>query len=153
MKTKIKCLIFVILMVILDQVIKYFIYTNLRGERPLNIIKGFIEFNYVENRGAAFGIFQGNILALSIVSVIIMVGLVYYIIKQNLDNNLLIFALSLIISGGVGNLIDRVFRGFVVDYISPVFINFAIFNFADILVFTGSVLMFTCLLFFDKERV
>ena len=111
------------------------------------MIDGFIRLKYAENTGAAFGSFSGKTSFLSIFTfVIIVLALIYlFVKKRKVDAEYV--CISLIIAGGLGNLVDRVFRGFVVDYIEPLFIDFAIFNFADILVTCSCIVLVIWLIY------
>ncbi len=127
-------LIIIAVLVAIDQIIKLLVIEHLEPIGSLTLIDGFIQLNYAENTGAAFGSFSGETTFLSIFTLaIILLGLVYLFVKKR-KVDMEYVCISLIIAGGLGNLIDRIFRGFVVDYIEPLFVDFAIFNFADILV-------------------
>lgn len=128
-------------LVSLDQIIKLLVIKYLEPIGSLPLIDGFIQLNYAENTGAAFGSFSGYTWILSIFTlVVIVVGLVY-ILKGKVKFGVEYVCITLILAGGLGNLIDRISRGFVVDYIEPLFIDFAIFNFADILVTCSAVVL------------
>ncbi|MBQ8767490.1 MAG: signal peptidase II [Clostridia bacterium] len=144
-------LIIVAILVAIDQIIKLLVIEHLKPIGSLTLIDGFIQLNYAENTGAAFGSFSGKTSLLSVFTfLIIIVGLVYLFAKKR-KVDVEYACITLIISGGLGNLIDRVFRGYVVDYIEPLFIDFAIFNFADILV-TCSCIALVIWLLFDIYR-
>ncbi len=140
-------LIIIAVLVAIDQIIKLLVIEHLEPIGSLPIIDGFIQLKYAENTGAAFGSFSGKTSLLSVFTfAIIIVGVVYLLTqKRKLDFEYV--CITLIISGGIGNLIDRVFRGFVVDYIEPLFIKFAIFNFADILVTCSCVALVIWMLY------
>ena len=106
----------ILLLILFDQGIKLLVLKTI-VDKPVIIIDNFLKFIYVKNTGAAFG-FLGNS---TNILVILTVMLLYYLIneiKRNIDSKLSIVSLSLIISGAIGNLIDRLFRGYVIDYIS-----------------------------------
>ena len=134
-------------LVALDQLIKLLVIEYLEPIGSLPLIDEFLRLKYAENTGAAFGSFSAHTDLLSIFTfLMIIIGLLYlFIKKRKLDVEYV--CIALIIAGGLGNLIDRVFRGFVVDYIEPLFINFAIFNFADILVTCSSVVLVIWLIY------
>ncbi len=140
-------LISIAVLVAVDQIIKLLVIEHLEPIGSLTLIDGFIQLNYAENTGAAFGSFSGKTSLLSVFTfVIIVVGILYLMLKKRkLDVEYI--CITLIIAGGLGNLIDRVFRGYVVDYIEPLFIEFAIFNFADILVTCSSIVLVIWLLY------
>ena len=140
-------LVSVALLVAVDQIIKILVLKHLKPIGSLPLVDGIVQLNYAENTGAAFGSFSAHTDLLSIFTfLMIIIGLLYlFIKKRKLDVEYV--CIALIIAGGLGNLIDRVFRGFVVDYIEPLFINFAIFNFADILVTCSSVVLVIWLIY------
>ena len=122
----------------IDQVIKQCIVNNLYNDQK-NLITGFINLTYVENTGGAFGIGKNSVLLFIIVNIIIIGLLIKLLLtKKGETISAFVLSISLIISGGLGNLIDRVFRGYVIDYIdiNPLF-RYPIFNFADICVVIG----------------
>lgn len=128
-------------LVSLDQIIKLLVIKYLEPIGSLPLIDGFIQLNYAENTGAAFGSFSGYTWVLSVFTLaVIVAGLVYLLIGK-VKFGVEYVCITLILAGGLGNLIDRIFRGFVVDYIEPLFIDFAIFNFADILVTCSAVVL------------
>ena len=144
-------LVIIAALVAIDQFIKLLVIEHLEPIGSLPLIDGFIQLNYAENTGAAFGSFSGKTSLLSIFTfVIIVVGIIYLLIKKR-KVDVEYVCITLIIAGGLGNLVDRVFRGFVVDYIEPLFMDFAIFNFADILV-TCSCIALVIWLIYDMYR-
>lgn len=128
-------------LIALDQIIKLLVIRYLEPIGSLSLIDGFIQLNYAENTGAAFGSFSGYTTLLSIFTVIVVIGALYLLLSEKINFGVEYICVTLIIAGGIGNLIDRVLRGYVVDYIEPLFIKFAIFNFADILVTCSAVVL------------
>ena len=124
-----------------DQIIKYFVLLYLKPVGSVGAINGFLEWNYVENTGAAFGSFSGNTALLSVITAVIIIAGIAAIILKKINNKFLLVTATVIIAGGLGNLIDRIFRGYVVDFIKVLFIDFPVFNFADILVTCGSFML------------
>ena len=111
-----------------------------------------IDFTYVQNTGAAFGMFSGKMNILAIISFAFCIGvIIYWIIKKPKDK-LLCISLSMIFAGALGNGIDRLSLGFVVDFIKTTFIDFPVFNIADIGITIGVTLLAIYLTFFDKEE-
>ncbi len=145
-------LVIIAVLVAIDQFIKLLVIEHLQPIGSFPLIDGFIQLRYAENTGAAFGSFSEKTSFLSIFTfVIIIAGLIYlYVKKRKVDVEYV--CITLIIAGGIGNLVDRVFRGFVVDYIEPLFIDFAVFNFADILV-TCSCVALVIWMIYDMYRV
>ncbi len=124
-----------------DQIIKFFAERDLAPISEKVVIKGFLGWEYVQNTGAAFGSFSNNTAVLSVITgIIILIGIIAIIAKK-ITNKFLLTVAVMIISGGIGNLIDRIARGYVTDYIKVLFIDFPVFNFADILVTCGSFLL------------
>ena len=125
----------------IDQIIKYFAERDLQpvGKRPF--IEGFIGWHYVRNTGTAFSSFSNNTTMLSVfTAVVILIGIVV-ILTGKLKDKVHQICAVMIVSGGLGNLIDRVLRGYVTDYIEVQFVNFAVFNFADILITCGAFML------------
>ncbi len=145
---------FVFALVSIDQITKFYAVKHLVGEGSISIIPNLINFVYVENTGAAFGMLSGNSYLLSFVSLIITVALIYIIVNKDkyFTFKRIDYVLLLILSGAIGNFIDRHFRRFVVDFIDFDFMNFAVFNVADMYVVIGSILMCIIVLFFEKEE-
>ena len=128
-------------LVALDQLIKLLVIEYLEPVGSLPLIDGFLCLKYAENTGAAFGSFSEHTNALSIFTFVVILFGVVALLSKKLKFGVEYVCITLIIAGGIGNLIDRVCRGFVVDYIEPLFIDFAIFNFADILVTCSAVVL------------
>ena len=140
---KILLIIFIILISIcIDQIVKQIVIKNVFNS-SIQIIKGVLNFTYVENTGGAYGIGSNNILIFIIINIIILGILMKFVIskREGIDTISLI-AISLIIAGGMGNLIDRVARGYVVDFvdINPA-LKYPVFNIADIFVVTGCIVI------------
>ena len=134
-KTKIYFLSVSIFIILIDQTTKYFVlYYN---KTILN--KNFILFrlDFIKNYGAAFNIFSGNRIFLSIISVIFSIILIYLILRNNSSTSLDYYAYSFILGGTIGNGIDRIINGFVVDFINLNIITFPVFNIADISINIG----------------
>lgn len=130
-----------VILVILDQVIKHLVFVNLRPVDVVEFIPGFMQFRYVENTGAAFGMLNDKIIFLIAITVVV-IGLGFYILLSNkLTDRYQYIGAVLILSGGIGNLIDRIFRKFVIDFIEFTFVDFAVFNFADCLITIGAVFL------------
>ncbi|MBM0045745.1 signal peptidase II [Anaerococcus sp. mt242] len=143
-------IIFIVIGLILDRITKTYAINNLI-EKPYN--GTLLNFTYLENRGAAFGILQDSRLFFIILTLAIVAVLVYYFIKNYKKNPIILnIALAMIISGAIGNFYDRLFQGYVVDFIEFAFIKFPVFNVADIFVTIGSLLMIIYLLFLEESE-
>lgn len=142
-----------LVIIAVDQLSKYMVVQNIGLTDCIEIIPDIINFVYVKNTGAAFSFLSQKdygIVLLSIVSVLFCIGVIAYAIYFKPQNKLLRLSLSLMFAGAVGNVIDRILRGFVVDFIELDFINFPVFNFADIAITSGAVLLIIYVLFFDR---
>ncbi len=137
----------------LDQLIKVLVQANLQLNDSVSFIPGFIRFTYVENTGAAFNSFDGQRWLLIGLTGVVIVVLIVLLVLKKIRNPVIVWHIAVIIAGGLGNLIDRIFRGSVIDYIEFDFVYFAIFNFADCLVVLGVISLLVYLLFFDKADV
>ena len=131
-----------VLILIFDQITKYYISTNFVLGESADFLNGFIDLIYIHNRGAAWGIMQGKTWFLIAITFIMLVVCVVFLVKSG-KNKLLLWAITLILSGGIGNMIDRIFRdGNVVDFLHFEFWpTFPIFNVADCAVVLGAGLL------------
>ncbi len=132
-----------IIMLVADQYTKYLaeLYVPMTGP-GMDFIPGFIGFWRTNNGGAAWGFMEGHTWLLLSVTIIIMIICVALLLKYGLKNKLLFWAITLVLSGGTGNLIDRIFRGGeVVDFIHLEFMEFPMFNVADCTIVIGACLM------------
>ena len=136
--------------VLADQWFKVLAVSQLKGQPAVTIIPHIIGLRYAENTGAAFSMFSGKVDFLIIVTAIALAVMAYLVFAKKFDSKIEEFCFLLIFSGGVGNLIDRVLQGKVVDYLEFLFVEFPIFNFADILVCVGVGLYAVCVFFGDS---
>lgn len=134
-------IIFVLSLVGIDQVIKYFVIEYLKPIGVYEFIDGFLQFRYVENTGAVFGSFATHTALLTVISIFLLIATVYFLVSQKNKSKLVSFTLLLMIAGGIGNIIDRIRLHYVVDFIEPTFIDFAVFNFADCLITVGAFIL------------
>ena len=150
-------LVSALVLVLLDQYTKYIALTQLKPIYNVTFIEGFMDFTFVENRGAAFGMLNGARWFFVIVTVLITVGIIYYVAKKipkdaGREYKALKFSLMLILAGAWGNVYDRIFRGYVVDFFEFTFFKYPVFNVADIYVVCGAILMSVVVLFFIKDE-
>ena len=152
-KKHIWCAIMIFLIVAFDQITKYFAVKELKGGEPVNFIKGVVRFKYAENTGMAFSLFNGARWVFVAVTVVACSAALWYIFSNRCKSLCLYWSIAVIVAGGIGNLIDRALYGFVVDFIEPVFVDFAVFNIADCAVTLGAVSLVIYLLLdlFKKE--
>ena len=146
--------IFVVLLIIGDQVTKSVAIANLKGQESIKLIDGVLHLHYLENFGAAFGMLQNQKLFFIFMAVIILFVIAFILIKmpEHKKYNAMHICLVLIAAGAVGNMIDRVQFGYVVDFIYFILIDFPIFNVADIYVTVGTALLVIFILFYYKEE-
>ena len=150
-KLKVLQFITVIFGVVLDRVTKALAVKYLVPIRDFPIIRGVFHLTYAENTGAGFSILEGNRLFLIVIPIIVAAFLVYMLLSKKVTSRLFSWSLALVLSGAVGNLIDRIFSGYVVDMFNFTLINFPIFNVADIFVTVGAVLLFIYIIFFCEK--
>ncbi len=136
-------IILLIILVGLDQVSKYLIEANFFEGETIPLLSNFFHLTYVKNRGVAFGMFQGKIPVISIVTVIAIIGIAWYVLKciKEDKSKVEIVAYIFILSGAIGNMIDRAFRGFVVDMVDFRGIWSYVFNLADVWINIGVALI------------
>lgn len=133
--------------IVLDQWTKSLFAAAQVGEKVGSILGGLVNFTLVHNTGAAWGIFSDNTIALGVFSaIVVVVLLVYFAYARSTMNYLQTIGVALIAAGGVGNAIDRFTQGHVTDFIAVTFIDFPVFNVADIGVTCGVVIFFIGLL-------
>jgi len=135
---KLNYLVIIVLLSVIDQLSKIYINTNFY--KLLNKDFAILTLDFVRNYGAAFNMFSGSRVFLSLISVISAVILSYFIfIGENKRVNK--YALSFILAGSIGNGIDRIFNGYVIDFIKIKFIDFPVFNIADIVINIGALIL------------
>jgi len=138
-QTKLYFLSISIFIVLIDQFTKYLMFYN----KKLFINKDFLLFklDFVKNYGAAFNIFSGSRIFLSLISILFSILLIYLIFRKNTLNSFDLYSYSFILGGTIGNGIDRIYKGFVVDFINLNIINFPVFNIADISINIGFIIL------------
>ena len=138
-KTKLYFVSLSIFIVLIDQFTKYLMFYN----KKLFINKDFLLFklDLVKNYGAAFNIFSGSRIFLSSISILFSILLIYLIFRKNTLNSFDLYSYSFILGGTFGNGIDRIYKGFVVDFINLNIINFPVFNIADISINIGFIFL------------
>ena len=147
---KISLPIVIILGIVLDQIVKMAIVKNLRLSEQKSVINGILSLTHLRNNGAAWSILEGQQWFFVLTTVIVLAVAIWFWLK-NLSKNWYAIGLTLIISGALDNFIDRVRQGYVVDMFQLDFINFPIFNVADILLSIGFVVLFIGILIEKDE--
>lgn len=141
-----------LVVIIIDQITKFITMSNLKEFQSVTIIKDFFNFTYVKNTGAAWGMLNKSTLLLTLFSVIIVVLFMY--MYKTYKNNSIRLLLAVIIAGAIGNLIDRIRLGFVVDFFDFNLLGyrFPVFNIADIAISLGTICLLLVLLFYNGDR-
>jgi len=150
--TKFTALAAAVVLVVVDQLIKLCALATLAptGE-SITVIPGLFLLTYVENYGAAFGILHGKTGFLSVVVSLVLIIAITAILTGKVKNKFLIWSGALVVAGGAGNLVDRITRGFVVDYLDfSALFGFPVFNFADCCVVVGTAMILIHILFSDN---
>lgn len=147
------CPVMIAVIVAIDQITKYLAVSYLYGQDAKPFIKGVVEFVYAENTGVAFSMFSNGRWFFVALTLIVTLTCIVYMFKKAQKNLWLYWSLGVIISGAIGNLIDRIKLGYVIDFINPVFVNFAVFNIADCAITLGSISLVAYLVvdMFKKE--
>lgn len=148
------CYIMIGILIFLDQYTKHWAVVRLKDNSPIIVIDKVLEFSYLENRGAAFGSMQGKQSFFIILTFIFTIFLLYilYKVPKTKYYTPLICSVVILISGAIGNFIDRASQNYVVDFISAVFIDFPIFNVADIYVVCSMILIAILVTFYYKDE-
>ena len=141
------------LLVLLDQLTKSAALRHLKGQPPVRILPGILELVYVENSGISFGLFQNSAILVSFFSAVWIGIMLYFLLRILKHGGLWGLCTGLIMAsaGAFGNFIDRIRFRYVIDFIYISFINFPVFNIADILVVTGMILLVFLILFIYRE--
>ena len=145
-------IVFAAAVVGLDQFTKYLTLANIPLHTEVPFIPGFLGFTYVRNYGAAFSSFQNQQWLFAVIFAIFTLAIIWEYRKNSLGfNKFERWCIAAIYGGGLGNMIDRVRMGYVVDMIETTFIRFPVFNVADCFITCGCILMMTHLILFNKE--
>lgn len=145
--------IIAIAVVLFDQWTKWLIVKNMELGQSITLIDGFLSITSHRNKGAAWGILQDQMIFFYIITVIVVIGLIYYLHKHTADSLLQRIAIAFILGGAIGNFIDRLFRKEVVDFIDVMIFtyDYPIFNVADSFLFIG-VVIFLIATFYDERK-
>ncbi len=155
LKKHLSCAVMIVLIIAFDQITKYLAEAQLTGGKIVTFIPGVVQFRYARNTGMAFSLFSGARWFFVALTVVVCAGVLWYMFKDKCHSLWMYWSLGVVVSGGLGNLIDRVRFGYVVDFIEPTFMNFAVFNIADSAVTLGAislVIYLVCDLFKSKKE-
>ena len=136
-----------------DQITKFLVASKMDVSDSFTFIPKFMDITFVHNQGAAFGILQNKKVLLIVVSLLIFAAVVWYIVRYKPRSKWIMWSLTLITAGGLGNIIDRVSLSYVRDFLDETFskFDFPVFNIADIGITVGAALLVVYFIFFDKE--
>ena len=126
---------------VIDRLTKHIAVLTVKVDGPKEILFGLFQFRYVENTGAAFSSFSDNTEILTVVTLIIILFCLALLLSNKLKPLFIKICLLLVTAGGIGNVIDRILYGYVIDFIEPLFIDFAVFNFADCCITVGAFML------------
>ena len=139
-------------LIFLDRITKIWANQWLINEGSIEFIIGLLGFTYVENRGVAFGMLADKLYIMLPVTIIVAIVLIAVYMKNRGESKLFDISLLLVITGAIGNIADKIIRGFVVDFIEFKFMDFPVFNLADIYVCVGAMLLVIYVLFGEKNE-
>ncbi len=143
-------IIIIAVLVLIDQLTKVYAINEVKPQGMIKVIDNFYYFTYVENRGAAFGMMQNRQWFFIAVTVVIFAILGGVLVKYKIEGKLFYTATVLIFAGGIGNLIDRIFRGYVVDFLQFSFFS-PVCNLADYFITVGAVMLVISVVFCKKN--
>lgn len=141
-------------LIVIDQVSKFLAIVKLAPIENITVIPGILDFTFVKNYGAAFGILQGQRWFFVIITIVILGGILvaFWKLPKQREFDYVRWTLLVLAAGAVGNLIDRFFRGYVVDFFEFTFISYPVFNVADIYVVVGTAILAFLLIFIVKDE-
>lgn len=136
-------IIFVIIFVLIDIISKYLVVRSIGLNEAIILIKNFLNITYVRNTGVAFSMLPHNRYLVLVVSLFIIIGIIYYLYKNKVNNRLEEIGYALILGGAISNFIDRLVHGYVIDFIDVKIFNYdyPIFNLADTFIVMGVILL------------
>ena len=140
-----------VLLILADQISKFLTVKYLKPVSSIAMINGIFSLTYVENKGAAFGILQNARWVFIVATIVAIIAMVWYKRKFKPQGKIINTSLCLLLSGALGNMIDRIFLGYVVDMLEVTFIDYPVFNVADCFVVVGAILLCIYILFIYKE--
>lgn len=139
------------ILVAIDQFSKYLTVQNIELYEVKNVIPKFLSFTYVKNSGAAWSILEGQMLFFYIITSIVIIIIVYYLITEGIEDKIFGVILSIILSGTIGNFIDRLLNKYVIDMIKVEFIDFPIFNLADSFLVVGIFTLIIYTIYLERQ--
>ena len=147
-------IVIIAVLLALDQYTKYLAILHLKNRPALVLIDGVLELQYLENRGSAFGMLQNQKFFILFVGIVFLAVIVFFLFRMPLQKkyNIVHILISVVIAGGIGNIVDRFRFDYVVDFISFVLINYPIFNVADCYIVVAMIILFLLFVFAFNEK-
>jgi len=148
-----RIIILIIALLGIDQWTKEKIARSMFEGNTIGILNDFFHITYVKNYGVAFGMFQGEIKIISIIAIVAILGIIYFMIKQLKPHEVISkYAYAFILAGAIGNMIDRIYRGFVVDFLDFRGLWKFVFNVADVWINIGVFLLIIEVIILEKKK-
>lgn len=151
MVLKILFILLAVGIVLIDHILKFLVMTNSYSLVGKYIIKGFIQITYIQNKGAAFGILKGHKEFFILITIFILLFIIYIVFSGKIQNKIFIISASLVVGGGIGNLIDRITRGYVIDYFEFSFFPL-VCNISDYCISIGAFLLIIYAIFIHDTK-
>ena len=148
-----RLIILIVALLGIDQWTKRLVVNSMSEGDTIGILNDFFHITYVKNHGVAFGMFQGEIKTISILAIIAILGIVYFMIKQLKPHEIISkYAYAFILAGAIGNMIDRLYRGFVVDFADFRGLWQFVFNMADVWINVGVFLLILEVIILERKK-
>lgn len=132
-------LLVIALSLVVDQLVKFYVSTHLEVFESAPLVPGVIELLHIRNTGGGFSVLEGHTWLLMVITALLMMGIAWLLVQKRFPHPLAMWSLTVILGGGLGNLLDRFRLGYVVDMFNFQFVNYPVFNVADVLVVAGTI--------------
>ena len=142
----------IFIIAILDQAAKFFVAGLLPTMKTIPVITDVFHLTYVENTGAGFGVFSGYTWILTLLTLVVIIGAVSYVVVKRPINRLFLTGFIFMLGGAVGNVIDRIRLGYVIDFFDFRLINFPVFNIADCFITVGAIIFAVYVIFYSDKK-
>ena len=142
----------IFIIAILDQAAKFFAAGLLQSVKTVPLWNEVFHLTYVENKGAGWGMFSDHTWLLTVATMIVVIAAVSYMVVKKPKDKLFLTAMTFMIGGAIGNLVDRIRQGFVIDFFDFTLINFPVFNIADCFITIGAAIFVVYVLFFSDKK-
>ena len=142
----------IFIIAILDQAAKFFVAGLLPTVKTIPIISDIFHLTYVENTGAGFGVFSGYTWILTLLTLVVIIAAVSYVAVKRPTNRMFLTGFTFMIGGAVGNVVDRIRLGYVIDFFDFRLINFPVFNIADCFITVGAIIFAVYVIFYSDKK-